>query len=58
MRFYVDGLELDVQDPKFFIDEEQYLAYSESIEEMLSYTSSVYSTAHGHSANCECRESA
>lgn len=40
MRFYVDGIELDVQDPKFFIDEDNYKETTESIEEILSYSSS------------------
>jgi hypothetical protein len=35
MRFYVDGIEMDVQDPNFFIDEEQYIEIKESIEELL-----------------------
>lgn len=36
MRFYdVDGQELDVSDPKFFIDEEQYIQIQESVQEML-----------------------
>ncbi len=36
MRFYdIDGHELDVADPKFFIDEEKYIVIQESIEEML-----------------------
>lgn len=36
MQFYdIDGQELDVQDPKFFIDEEQYKEVQEAIEEML-----------------------
>ncbi len=36
MRFYdIDGHELDVADPKFFIDEEKYIETKEAIEEML-----------------------
>lgn len=36
MRFYnIDGHELDVQDPKFFIDEEEYKEIQESLEEVL-----------------------
>lgn len=36
MRFYsIDGHELDVADPKFFIDEELYEQVNESTEEML-----------------------
>jgi hypothetical protein len=31
----VDGLELDVQDPKFFMDEEEYKHTKETLEEML-----------------------
>jgi hypothetical protein len=38
MRFYsVDGIEEEVQDPSFFIDEEVLLAQQEAIEEMLAY---------------------
>lgn len=37
MQFYnVDGVEMDVQDPKFFIDEEQLCEIQEAIEEILS----------------------
>ena len=36
MRFYIDGHEMDVQDPKFFIDEEIYKNLAEAIEEMLN----------------------
>ncbi len=37
MRFYnIDGHELDVQDPKFFIDEEDYTETKETLEEMLN----------------------
>lgn len=36
MRFYdIDGQELDVQDPKFFIDEEHYHEVQEAIQEMI-----------------------
>ncbi len=43
MRFYdVDGLEMDVQDPKFYIDVEKYSADYEAIEEMLSYAPGKY----------------
>lgn len=54
MRFYVDGHELDVQDPKFFIDEDKYKAIAESICEMLSHTSGVNSSAHSHGAHSKC----
>jgi hypothetical protein len=38
MRFYdIDGIELDVQDPSFFIDEGELLTQKESLEEMLTY---------------------
>lgn len=38
MRFYnVDGIEEDVQDPSFFIEEEVLLEKQEAIEEMLAY---------------------
>lgn len=36
MRFYVDGLELDVQDPTFFMDEEKYIEIKQTLDEMLS----------------------
>jgi hypothetical protein len=37
VQFYnLDGIEEDVQDPKFFIDEDLMLAQHEAIEEMLS----------------------
>ena len=36
MRFYVEGYELDVQDPTFFMDEEEYGEILESLDEMLS----------------------
>jgi len=36
MRFYnLDGIEEDVQEPKFFIEEEKYQEIHESIHEML-----------------------
>jgi hypothetical protein len=36
LRFYdSDGLEIDVQDPKFFIDEEELKIKKDSIEEIL-----------------------
>lgn len=39
MRFYnIDGIEMDVQDPKFYIDVEEYKAISESIDFLLSET--------------------
>jgi hypothetical protein len=34
--FDVNGIELEIQDPKFFIDEELMLAQQEAIAEMLS----------------------
>lgn len=38
MRFYnFDGIEEDVQDPKFFIDEEQLEEILETIEEIIDY---------------------
>jgi len=36
MRFYIDGHELDVADPKFFIDEDEYQDIEQSIEELLN----------------------
>lgn len=36
MRFYnLDGIEEDVQDPKFFIDEDLLLTLQEAINELL-----------------------
>jgi hypothetical protein len=35
LRFYVEGYELDVQDPTFFMDEEEYTETKETLEEML-----------------------
>jgi len=38
MRFYnEDGIEIEVDDPKFFIDEEKLKALSEALEEILTY---------------------
>jgi hypothetical protein len=38
MRFYnLDGIEDDVQDPSFFIDEDVLLEQQEAIEEILLY---------------------
>lgn len=52
MRFYdVDGLEMDVQDPNFYIDVDKYTDIKESIEEILSYTTRVDSSGTGKSAN-------
>lgn len=36
LRFYVDGYELDVQDPTFFMDEEEYTEIKQTLDEMLS----------------------
>jgi hypothetical protein len=37
MRFYdVDAIEIDVQDPRFFLDEEKLIEIQEVIAEMLS----------------------
>lgn len=36
MRFYVDGHELDVQDPTFFMDEEEYTEIKQTLDEMLT----------------------
>jgi hypothetical protein len=36
LRFYVEGLELDVQDPTFFMDEEEYTEIKQTLDEMLS----------------------
>jgi hypothetical protein len=35
LRFYVEGLELDVQDPKFFMDEVDLQETNDTINEML-----------------------
>ena len=35
MTFYVEGLQLDVQDPYFFMDEENYREIKETLDEML-----------------------
>ena len=35
MRFYVEGFELDVKDPIFFMEEEQYIETKETLDEML-----------------------
>lgn len=37
MQFFdVNGIEIDVQDPRFFIDEEHMIEQQEAIAEMLS----------------------
>ncbi len=36
MRFYVEGHEVDVADPSFFMDEEEYTETRETLDEMLS----------------------
>lgn len=35
LRFYVEGHEVDVADPSFFMDEEQYQETKETLDEML-----------------------
>lgn len=35
MTFYVEGLQVDVQDPSFFMDEENYREMKETLDEML-----------------------
>ena len=35
MTFYIDGLQVDVQDPLFFMDEEEYIDLEQTLEEML-----------------------
>ena len=37
MRFYVEGHEVDVQDPTFFMDEDEYNELDETLDEMLEY---------------------
>jgi hypothetical protein len=54
MRFYdVDGIEMDVQDPKFYIDVDKYKLNFDAIEEMLSYAPGEDATAHGHCTDGE-----
>ncbi len=36
MRFYVEGYEVDVQDPTFFMDEDEYKEIKDTLDEMLS----------------------
>lgn len=36
MRFYVDGYELDVQDPTFFMDKKKYTEIKENLDEILN----------------------
>lgn len=36
MRFYVAGHEVDVSDPSFFMDEEEYRETKETLDEMLN----------------------
>jgi hypothetical protein len=36
MTFYVEGLQLDVQDPSFFMDEDNYREIKETLDEMLN----------------------
>ena len=36
MRFYVEGHEVDVADPNFFMDEEQYQDTQQTLDEMLT----------------------
>lgn len=39
MRFYDhDGIEMDVQDPKFFIDEDLLIDTKDAIDEILTYS--------------------
>jgi hypothetical protein len=35
LRFYIEGYELDVSDPEFFMDEVEYKEKKETLEEML-----------------------
>ncbi len=37
MRFYIEGLEVDVQDPTFFMDEARNAELEEALEEMKYY---------------------
>jgi hypothetical protein len=36
LRFYVDGLELDIQDPTFFMDEEEYRNLNQTLDGILN----------------------
>ncbi len=36
MTFYIEGQQLDVQDPTFFMDEEEYTEIKETLDEMLT----------------------
>jgi hypothetical protein len=36
MTFYIEGLQVDVQDPTFFMDEEQYTELNDTLDEMLT----------------------
>ena len=35
MRFFIEGYELDVQDPTFFVDEEQYKELNDNLNEVI-----------------------
>jgi hypothetical protein len=35
LRFYIEGDEIDVADPKFFIEEDEIIEMKEAIEDML-----------------------
>jgi hypothetical protein len=35
LRFFIEGYEMDIQDPSFFMDEEHYEDINETITEML-----------------------
>lgn len=37
VRFYVEGDEIDIQDPSFFIDEDKIKQQIEALQEMLEY---------------------
>jgi len=34
MRFYIDGDEINVEDPAFFIDEDKYFELAETLREI------------------------
>lgn len=36
-RFYIEGDEIDVQDPIFFIQQDKLIEYKKAIEEIISY---------------------
>lgn len=35
LRFYIEGCEVDVQDPSLFMDKEEYIEIKQTLDEML-----------------------